>query len=142
MKNTNNTTVYINNLSYDRDRNGIKSMFSKYGVIKNIKIIVDPASNQPRGMAFVEMGSHKEAADAIEGLNQKTFDGRTVKATWATPMKDPDRVFYASPAKPTKTSAKPKAQKDLNFKEVQLAKKARNEAKRKSNPLVFKSKSK
>lgn len=136
---TSNTTVYINNLSYERDRNGIKSMFSKFGVIKNIKIIVDPASNQPRGMAFVEMGSVKEASLAIEQLNQKVFDGRTVKATWATPMKDPEKVFYRAVPK---AAPKKKVEKDLNFKAVQLAKKARNTAKRKANPLVFKAKSK
>lgn len=141
MNNTKNTTVYINNLSYDRDRNGIKSMFSKFGVIKNIKIIVDPSSNQSRGMAFVEMGSEKEAALAISELNQKSFDGRTVKANWANPLKEGAKEFFY-PAITKGTAPKKKVEKDLNFTSVQLAKKARNEAKRKANPLVFKAKTK
>ncbi len=145
MNNTNtkaNSTIYVSNLSYDRDRNGLKSMFSKFGVIKNIKIIVEPRTNQSRGMAFIEMGSVDEAKTAIESLNSKVIDGRTVKVSWATPLKGEERPFYPAKVKADAAPKKKKVEKDLNFKEVQLAKKARNEAKRKSNPLVFKVKAK
>jgi RNA recognition motif-containing protein len=145
MNNTKNSTVYISNLSYERDRNGLKSMFSKFGIIKNIKIVVEPTTNQSRGMAFVEMATTVEAKNAIDALNLKVFDGRTVKARWATPQKpeNVDKKFY--PAKVAdKTDKKPakKVARDLDFKSIQLEKKARNEAKRKSNPLVFKAKAK
>jgi RNA recognition motif-containing protein len=138
MKNKPSATVYISNLSYDRDRNGLKSLFSKYGTIKNIKIIVEPKTNQSRGMAFVEMSSVKEATAAIEGLHGKIIDGRTVKANFATPMKEEtkrkiERTFKSADDKKPK-----KKEKDLDFKEIQLAKKARNEARRNSNPLQFK----
>lgn len=146
MKNTQNSTVYISNLSYERDRNGLKSMFSKFGIIKNIKIIVEPRTNQSRGMAFVEMGTYEEAKTAIELLDSKVFDGRTVKVKWATPQKAESvgKVFYPAKVegkivKAAKTTkAKKNENRDLDFKDVQLAKKARNEAKRKANPLVFK----
>lgn len=128
IKTPKSTTVYISNLSYERDRNGLKSMFSRFGIIKNIKIVVEPSTNQSRGMAFVEMATVEQATKAIEALNQKIFDGRTVKANWAIPQRN---------AAPTK-EAKKKIEKDLEFKSVQIAKKAKNEAKRKSNPLTFK----
>lgn len=105
-------------------------MFAPYGIIKNIKIVVEPATNQSRGMAFVEMGSPVEAKKAIESLDGKVFSGRTVKAKPAIPMRG------ASTSK--LGSAKKNANKDLEFSTVQQAKKARNEAKRKSNPLVMK----
>jgi RNA recognition motif-containing protein len=129
MNNSKNATVYISNLSYTRDRNGLKSMFLKYGKIKNIKIIVEPSTNQSRGMAFVEMSSAAEAKKAIEGLDQQNFDGRTVKAKYATPLKDTS--ISRLPAKKVDNS-------DLDYVSKQLAKKARNDAKRKSNPLKFK----
>lgn len=144
MKNTQNSTVYISNLSYERDRNGIKSMFSKFGIIKNIKIIVEPKTNQSRGMAFVEMGTFDEAQKAIELLDSKVFDGRTVKAKWATPQKPEaiGRKFYPAKVEAKTTKQKKNENRDLEYKEIQLAKKARNQAKRKSNPLVFKTKAK
>lgn len=147
MNNTKtNSTVYISNLSYERDRNGLKSMFSKFGIIKDIKIIVEPTTNQSRGMAFVEMGTPLEAKKAIEALNATVVDGRTVKANWATPLKEgaePRRFYPAKIEKKAKQASKAKdSNKDLGFKEVQLAKKARNLAKKKANPLVFKVKAK
>lgn len=127
MKNKPSTTVYISNLSYERDRNGVKALVSKFGVVKAIKIIVEPTTGQPRGMAFVEMGSIEEATKAIEGLAGQIVDGRTVKANFAIPQKE-EKKFYA-----------PKVvEKDLNYKAVQLAKKKRNEERRTANPLKFK----
>lgn len=142
-KSATNTTVYISNLSYKRDRNGLRALFTKFGKIKEINIIVEPRTGQPRGMAFVEMSSVEEAQAAIKGLNGQVIDGRTAKAKWATPLKDENRPKFFMPkvdaktGKPAKKVAK-KTSKDLDYKERQLAKKAKNDAKRKSNPLQFK----
>jgi RNA recognition motif-containing protein len=130
MKNKPSSTVYISNLSYERDRNGLRSLFKRFGTIKQIKIIVEPKTNQSRGMAFVEMGSVEEATTAINELNGKIIDGRTAKANFAIPQK---------PESQSKSKEAPKKkEKDLDFKSVQLAKKARNDARRNSNPLKFK----
>jgi RNA recognition motif-containing protein len=126
-------TVYISNLSYNRDRNGIKSLFVKFGQIKNIKIIVEPKTNQSRGMAFVEMSTPAEAKSAIEGLNERNFDGRTVKAKTATPLKR--TTIDLRPGKKDEN-------RDLDYSSKQIAKKAKNDAKRKANPLKFKLSSK
>lgn len=131
MKTTENSknTVYISNLSYQRDRNGLKSMFSQFGEIKSIKIVVEPATNQSRGMAFVEMANAVQAKNAIEGLNQKIVDGRTVKANYATPLR------ASSISKRSDKEREPK--KDLSFNATQLAKKARNDAKRSPDRFNF-----
>jgi RNA recognition motif-containing protein len=129
---TTNNTVYISNLSYERDRNGLKSMFSQFGEIKNIKIIVEPATNQSRGMAFIEMANPTQAKNAINGLNQKIFDGRTVKVNFATPLKKSSVSRIEEKREEKK--------KDLSYVTTQMAKKARNDAKRNSNPFDFKKK--
>ena len=134
MKNKPSSTVYLSNLSYERDRNGIRSLLKKFGKILTIKIIVEPKTNQSRGMAFIEMESIEEATVVIKEMNGKIVDGRTVKANFAIPQKE-EKPFY--PAKVDKVTTK-KKEKDLDYTSVQLAKKARNEAKRKSNPLQFK----
>ena len=127
--NTQNT-VYISNLSYERDRNGIKSMFAQFGEIKNIKIVVEPATNQSRGMAFVEMSNAAQAKNAIEALDQKNFDGRTIKVKYATPLKA-SSVSRINEKRDEK-------KKDLSFVTTQLAKKARNDAKRSPDKFNFK----
>ena len=131
LKQTPSNTVYISNLSYDRDRNGLRSMFSKFGEIKNIKIVVEPSTNQSRGMAFIEMATIEQATAAIKGLDQQNFDGRTVKAKFATPLK-PSSVGRARTIEEKKVQ-----EKDLSYKSIQLAKKARNDAKRKNTSFIF-----
>jgi len=128
QENTQNT-VYISNLSYERDRNGIKSMFAQFGEIKNIKIVVEPATNQSRGMAFVEMSNAAQAKNAIEALDQKNFDGRTIKVKYATPLKA-SSVSRINERRDEK-------KKDLSFVTTQMAKKARNDAKRSPDKFNF-----
>jgi len=136
MKIKPNATVYISNLSYERDRTGLKILFKRYGTVKFVKIIVDPKTNESKGMAFVEMSSIEEATRAIEGLDGQIIDGRTVKANYGKPQdeKASARKFYPA--------ATEKKDKKLSYKETQLAKKARNDKKREAKKLpAFKKKS-
>ena len=121
-----NSTVYLSNLSYKRDRNGLIRLMSPYGKIKHLHIIVEPTSGQSRGMAFIEMNSTEEAKKAIEGLNQKQIDGRLIKANFATSTK---------PSFVSKSLETKKIEKDVAFKEVQLMKKARNLERRSRRPF-------
>lgn len=129
MKNQPSSTVYISNLSYKKDKIGLRRLFEPFGKVKNIKIIVEPRTNQSRGMAFVEMSSIKEATEAIKALDGQIIDGRTAKANFAIPQKEEFK-------RDRDLESKEKEQPD--FRTKQLAKKAKNDAKRKANPLKFK----
>lgn len=122
-------TVYVSNLSYKRDKTGIKNLLARYGKIIYIKIVIDPETEKSKGMAFVKMSSMEEAKAAIAGLNGVVIDGRTLKAKYA--------VSYAHQPEEGE-----KYVKQRDFKTAQIAKKERNDKKRKSNPLVFKAPSK
>jgi RNA recognition motif-containing protein len=131
-----NATVYISNLSYERDREGLKILFKRYGSIKFIKIIVDPKTNVSKGMAFVEMSSTEEATKAIDGLDGQVIDGRTVKANYGKPQTEDsaNKKFFPAPVSVKKV-------KKLSYKDTQLAKKARNDKKREAKKLpAFKKK--
>jgi RNA recognition motif-containing protein len=121
-----NSTVYLSNLSYKRDRNGLIRLMAGHGKVKHIHIIVEPTTGQSRGMAFIEMSSVEEAKKAIEDLNGRQVDGRLLKANYATTTK-PTFVSKALEAK--------KLEKDVQFKEVQLMKKARNLERRNRRPF-------
>lgn len=108
MKNKPNSTVYISNLSYDRDHKAVRALCVNYGSVKFVKMILDPKTNNPKGMAFVEMGSTEEASKVIEALNGAEVDGRTVKANFAIPQKGEPRKFYLTPTKDAEKPVKPK----------------------------------
>jgi RNA recognition motif-containing protein len=80
-------TVYISNLSYDIDRHHLKKIFSHFGEVKQVKLLMDQATQQSKGMAFIRMAFPEQAGRAIAGLNQQILSGRTVKVAPATPMK-------------------------------------------------------
>lgn len=104
-KERNDRTVYINNLSYRRDEQGVKELFTPFGFVNTVNIIKHPQTGVCTGMAFVEMKTIKGAQNAIEKLNGALIDGRTVKVRAATFKDKPIKKFY--PAKPKNEEPKP-----------------------------------
>jgi len=87
-------TVYISNLSYQRDQTGIKNLFSRYGKIKNVTIILHTKTQLPTGMAFIEMDTEEQALKAIQVLNNQIIDGRTLKTKFAFQQRNPENNTY------------------------------------------------
>lgn len=77
------TTVYIGNLKYERTDRDIKQLFSEFGKVNKVSIVLDPDTEMSKGIAFVQMPNEKEALEAIKELNGYRFDGRTLKVSIA-----------------------------------------------------------
>ena len=63
-------------------------MFESYGSVDRVNIVTDRDTGQARGFAFVEMGVDSEGNDAINGLNGRDVDGRTLNVSEARPKAD------------------------------------------------------
>ena len=73
------TRVYVGNLSYHTDEAGLREACAAGGrEVVSVSIVTDRMTGQPRGFAFVEFGSEKDAQAAITELHGKTLDGRTL----------------------------------------------------------------
>jgi cold-inducible RNA-binding protein len=77
--------LYVGNLSYSTTQEGLESAFSEYGRVEEVAIVMDRESGRPRGFAFVTMNNDQEARTAIEGVNGREIDGRTVTVNEARP---------------------------------------------------------
>ncbi len=77
--------IYIGNMSFDTTEDQLRQAFEAFGEVDTVNIITDKYSGKPRGFAFVEMSSKKEAIAAISGLNGQEFDGRNVNVSEAKP---------------------------------------------------------
>lgn len=104
------TTVYIGNLKYDRDERDIKELFSEFGTVKSVDIVLDPETEKSKGIAFVKMFELKEAQTAIKALNGAQFDGRTLKVSVAN-----DRF-----AVPTLAKENVKESKDSDMRAIKV----------------------
>ena len=77
--------MYVGNLSYDTDSQGLEELFSQFGTVQEVHLPTDRESGRPRGFGFVTMGSAEEMNAAIEALDGTTLDGRNIKVNEARP---------------------------------------------------------
>ena len=59
-----------------------------------VTIIKDKYTSQSRGFGFVEMPNNEEGQAAIEGLNGKELDGRTLRVDEARPRDESRLGWY------------------------------------------------
>ncbi len=76
-------TIYVANLNYRRDEDGIKELFAPYGYVKSVKIVYKEDKTKKTGIAFVQMTNEEKANKAISELNGKIIDDRTLKVSVA-----------------------------------------------------------
>lgn len=77
--------IYIYNMPEDGNDNTLYQLFSPYGAIANVKVIIDYNTKKCKGYGFVNMLSYEEAYRAIVGLNGTTFQGRRLQVSFKTP---------------------------------------------------------
>jgi RNA recognition motif-containing protein len=71
--------LYVGNLSYSVTEVDLREAFSAEGhEVAEVKLVMDRETGRPRGFAFVEMATEEGAAHAIESLNGRDLQGRTV----------------------------------------------------------------
>ena len=80
--------IYVGNLSFDSSEADLKGLFATYGEVESAKIIVDQFTNKSRGFGFIEMTNREEGLKAIQALDSKDLDGRTLKVNEAKPKTD------------------------------------------------------
>ena len=87
--------IYAGNLSYNVSDEDLRAAFAQFGTVDSADVIVDRATGRSKGFGFVEMGDATEAKAAIEGLNGKDLDGRSLNVNEARPKTDrPQRSNY------------------------------------------------
>jgi len=76
--------LYVGNLSYSATEETLRAAFSADGrTVTEVAVITDRATGQPRGFAFVQMGSDADAQAAIAALHGRELDGRTLNVSEA-----------------------------------------------------------
>ncbi len=78
-----NTRLYVGNLSFNTNADGVRTAFQQFGTVSDVHLVTDRETGRSRGFAFVTMGTPEEAAKAIEGMDGKTIDGRPLRVNEA-----------------------------------------------------------
>ncbi|MBX9600159.1 MAG: RNA-binding protein [Bryobacteraceae bacterium] len=77
--------IFVGNLKYETSEQDLMNLFSSYGAVERVHVVMDRDTGQSRGFAFVEMPVNAEADAAIEALNGYTLNGRTMNVNEARP---------------------------------------------------------
>jgi RNA recognition motif-containing protein len=76
--------LFVGNLSYNTTEADLRAAFAADGrQVKEVAIISDRMTGQPRGFAFIQMGSNEDAASAIQALDGTQIDGRSLRVNEA-----------------------------------------------------------
>ena len=76
--------LFVGNLSWDTTEDSLRKAFEEFGAVSHVVIVNDRATGKSRGFGFVTMEDRKDAARAIEALNDADLDGRNIVVNQAT----------------------------------------------------------
>ena len=82
------TKLFVGKLSFDTTNDSMQALFAQYGKVVSAQVIVDRGTNQSKGFGFVEMEDQAAAQAAINALDGKEFEGRTIVVNVAKPRED------------------------------------------------------
>jgi RNA recognition motif-containing protein len=87
------TKLFVGSLAWGTTDDSLKDLFASVGTVVSASVIMDRETNRSKGFGFVEMSSDDEAKAAVDQLNNKELDGRTIIVNEARPREERPRTF-------------------------------------------------
>ena len=78
--------LYVGNMSFSTTEDQLRDVFSQFGTVTKVQIIMDRETGRPRDFAFVEMSDADGARRAISELDKHAYGGRNLTVNEAKPM--------------------------------------------------------
>jgi RNA recognition motif-containing protein len=83
-----NNKLFVGGLSFNTSQNDLQQAFSAFGTVVDTAVISDKMTGKSKGFGFVTMSTEAEAQGAIEGMNGKALDGRSLTVNIAKPREE------------------------------------------------------
>jgi cold-inducible RNA-binding protein len=87
--------IYAGNLRYSMGDDDLRQLFEKFGSVQSAEVIMDRATSRSKGFGFVEMDDEEQARAAIQALNGKDVDGRSITVSEARPRRSDSGGSYS-----------------------------------------------
>jgi len=79
--------IYIGQLPNNVNESELKELFSEFGEIASVNLIMDRFSGRPKGFGFIDMPNNSEADAAIKALNKSMLKGKEIKVNQVQPQR-------------------------------------------------------
>ena len=80
--------IYVGNLSFQTTDESLSNLFGEHGSVNSVAVITDRITGRSRGFGFVEMNDAGEGKAAMDALDGKEVDGRSLKVSEARERTD------------------------------------------------------
>ncbi|PID31654.1 RNA-binding protein [Candidatus Saccharibacteria bacterium] len=80
--------LYVGNLAYATTDEGLRNFFATVGEVSRAYVATDRETGRSRGFGFVTFEDEVLNQKAIDELNGKELDGRTIKVSLARPREE------------------------------------------------------
>lgn len=80
--------LFVGSLAYSTNDDSLKAHFEQIGPVSSARVITDRESGRSKGFGFVEMEVDADNQKAVDQLDGKELDGRTINVSLARPKED------------------------------------------------------
>ncbi|CAH8288590.1 unnamed protein product [Eruca vesicaria subsp. sativa] len=79
------TSIFVKGLADSVSEGRLKKVFSQFGQVSHVKIIVNERTRQSLGYGYIWFNKKEDAQMAVEAMNGKFFDGRFILVKFGQP---------------------------------------------------------
>ena len=83
--------LFIGSLAYATTNESLKEFFEQVGPVVSARVITDRDSGRSKGFGFVEYENDADNQKAVDQLDGKELDGRTITVNLARPREERPR---------------------------------------------------
>lgn len=80
--------LFVGSLAYATDDAGLKAHFEQIGEVESARVITDRESGRSKGFGFVTFSDEANNQKAVDELDGKELDGRTINVSIARPREE------------------------------------------------------
>lgn len=70
--------IFVGSIPFKFKEKDLEALFTPYGEVLSVKIVIDKQTRQNKGFGFVEMKERKDGLNAIKELNGSEQSGRAI----------------------------------------------------------------
>jgi len=72
------TKIFVGGIDFSLDENFLRKEFSKFGIVKNLKLCKHHATQKSKGYAFITFTTPDEAKKAIEKMEGQLLGNKNI----------------------------------------------------------------
>ena len=108
--------IFVGSIPFKFTDKNLEEIFSAYGKVNSVKVVIDKRTRQNKGFGFVEMPDRKQGMRAIAELNGSAQEGRAIIVSEAQKNKNGEKNQPRDWFKKSKISLKEIVSWDNDYK--------------------------